>query len=353
MISVVGTAAGLVAICFAPANSDAAESVRAAAFFQAQWTFTPQFAPSPHGRILALHFSRDGHFVLAQDHQGITILTVQPFAIARRIPVEDAKFVGFTPDPQEVVFMSPPDGSADSHVEHWRLSDGNQVGYFKIEIAGCVRVSLSPDGRVLLCGDQNDTLRAINIATQQTVLEDRKFERVGFGWHGDITNAEPGKEETYFSPDSRYVIVRGFTRSMAWDFRHMSEVPLSGELKDGVRDLAFIEPERVLVSRSGPVKHGVVTADLVEFPSGKIVAKPKIPRYTIFPTADPGFIIVRPDGRSLEHGAAAASLTTGEVIVSLYPALDVFGQFYVMESALGEVGLYEIGKGLQAKIKLR
>ena len=116
--------------------------------------------------------------------------------------------------------------------------------------------------------------------------------------------------------------------------------------------MAFITPDRVLTSASFQQKHGVVTAELVEFPSGKVVSKPKIPPYSIFPAADPGFVIVRPFDRSLQHAAAAANLTTGQVIISVYAALDAFGHFYVAEPDLGEVGLYEIGKGLQAKITL-
>jgi len=41
------------------------------------------------------------------------------------------------------------------------------------------------------------------------------------------------------------------------------------------------------------------------------------------------------------------------VIVSNTPALDVFGHFYVAQPAEDEVGLYEIGKGLQATVVLQ
>jgi hypothetical protein len=48
--------------------------------------------------------------------------------------------------------------------------------------------------------------------------------------------------------------------------------------------------------------------------------------------------------------SAAAELSTGLVIISETPALDVLGRFYVAQPAEGEVGLYEIGKGLQATV---
>lgn len=55
-------------------------------------------------------------------------------------------------------------------------------------------------------------------------------------------------------------------------------------------------------------------------------------------------------GRTSANRAAAAELTTGLVIISETPALDVFGRLYVAEFAKGEVGLYEIGKGLRAAV---
>jgi hypothetical protein len=43
---------------------------------------------------------------------------------------------------------------------------------------------------------------------------------------------------------------------------------------------------------------------------------------------------------------------TGLVIISDTLALDVFGTYYVTERPGGEVGLYEIGKGVQATVVL-
>jgi hypothetical protein len=45
-------------------------------------------------------------------------------------------------------------------------------------------------------------------------------------------------------------------------------------------------------------------------------------------------------------------LSSGEVIISETPALDVLGRYYVAEPSPGTVGLYERGKGLQATVAL-
>jgi hypothetical protein len=51
--------------------------------------------------------------------------------------------------------------------------------------------------------------------------------------------------------------------------------------------------------------------------------------------------------------AAAVEFSTGQVITSETPALDVFGKYYVAERTNGEIGLYERGTGLKASISLQ
>jgi hypothetical protein len=51
-------------------------------------------------------------------------------------------------------------------------------------------------------------------------------------------------------------------------------------------------------------------------------------------------------------GVRRGVYTTGEMITSETPALDVLGRYYVAERAGGKVGLYERGKGLQASVSL-
>jgi hypothetical protein len=74
----------------------------------------------------------------------------------------------------------------------------------------------------------------------------------------------------------------GATR--AWDVRDRSLV----NLEQGLRELkyvssnvrfAFVAPGRLLLTNSYFLfgKNGVVTGKLVEFPSGKLLAKPKVP----------------------------------------------------------------------------
>ena len=57
-------------------------------------------------------------------------------------------------------------------------------------------------------------------------------------------------------------------------------------------------------------------------------------------------------GNTVSTRVAAAQLSTGLVIISDTEALDVRDHYYVAQPGVGEVGLYEINKGLLAKIAL-
>ena len=56
------------------------------------------------GSFRQFRFSPDGRYVLAQDNFEITTLSVEPFAILFRIPVQSATDAQFTPDSGSLVF---------------------------------------------------------------------------------------------------------------------------------------------------------------------------------------------------------------------------------------------------------
>ena len=122
------------------------------------------------------------------------------------------------------------------------------------------------------------------------------------------------------------------------------------------------------VANKSDIARGVAKSKVIAFPSGKLLAEPKIPSgSSLFRATDPGFVIIRHFGEKTifafkgdefvvgtrsSNRSAATQLSTALVIISNTLALDVLGRFYVAESAEDEVGLYEIGKGLQARIAL-
>ncbi|HXN46844.1 MAG TPA: WD40 repeat domain-containing protein, partial [Bryobacteraceae bacterium] len=131
----------------------------------------------PRPPLAQLRFSPDGRYILAQDASGVTVLTVQPFAVYFRIPAGDADPAQFTPDSQQIVFVS----SATSvrlaspgnsgHLERWNIADHSRVAFTEIRLHGCDTKELSPDGLVLACVDSRGTLRLLDIASGGTIFQ--------------------------------------------------------------------------------------------------------------------------------------------------------------------------------------
>jgi hypothetical protein len=343
-------------------------------------------APAQGGSLRQLRFSPDGRYALAQDSSAITVLTVSPLAVLFRIPAQLAGDAQFTPDSREVVFVSsptrldrqPPAERKESliirsppHVERWRIADQIHVDSPEIRGAGCGTQALSPDGRISACEDLQGTLRLTDVASGDTFFEKKQFVKLVPSYNilpgglVDLPNGQfwgdLGEACIDYSPDAQFLLAApcgGAGKKLAYDLREKSVVrlpPFKGH--DGLS--AFLSPHRLIVSSYGwEPRQGVVSARVVAFPSGKLLSRPRIPAGHLYRADDPGFVLIRPFGkRANPHDpnarrAAAADLSTGEVIVSETPALDVFGRYYIAEPSAGTVGLYERAKGLQATVAL-
>jgi hypothetical protein len=100
-----------------------------------------------------------------------------------------------------------------------------------------------------------------------------------------------------------------------------------------------------------------VNATLVEFPSGKVLSKAKLPPGQLFRAADPAFVLIRPFGWRVRDSdpvprSSAVEFRTGQVIMSDAEALDVFGDHFIIELPDGKLGLCERGKGVQATVAI-
>jgi len=331
-----------------------------------------------------LRFSPDGQHVLAQDSSGITLLSVQPLAVLFLIPARLAGDAQFTPDSRAVVFVSsptrpdrqPPAGGqrvllirSPPHVERWQLAGHVRADSPEIP-AGCGTQALSPDGRTLACEDFGGTLRLIDVASGNAIFEKKRFVKLIPLYNilpsgsVDLPNGQflgdLGGACMHFSPDGRFLLAvpcGGEGRKLAYDLHERSAVKLGPDVSRVVHgNCVFIAPHRLLAPFR--FSNARATAKLMAFPSGKALSKLTIPPGPLFQAADPGFILIRPFGkhaflRDPNAGRAAAmELSSGDVIISETPALDVLGRYYVAEPSPGTVGLYERGKGLQATVVL-
>jgi hypothetical protein len=216
------------------------------------WEMIPPFIIRPpqrpqNGRFRLLRFSPDGRYVLAQDDSGITVLSVQPFAVLFHHFAEEVLSAGFTPDSQQVWFVNRPAhritpqlvfSGSDSYVELWSIAHRMCLEVKEIPLRACVSWNLSPDSRVLACVDTGRTLRLIEVGTGNTIFEKKKFGRTLIIQDASaetiFRSDDVGRARIDFSCDGRFVIatptgVDGST--IAWDFRERAQVRLSGGLR--------------------------------------------------------------------------------------------------------------------------
>jgi hypothetical protein len=330
-----------------------------------------QDSPIRTGSIRQVRFSPDGRYILVQSDSELAVLTVEPFAILFRVPAQYATDAQFTPDSTSVVFASSvarvdsqkialPKSAA--HVEQWSIADRTRVQSTKLPALICGTEKLSPDGSLLACLDLNGMLHFFDVASGQAIFEKKKFAPPS-QIYGRLTPIDSDSARMEFSPDSRFLIVRSEDPEgpdIAWNVREKNLVNLTGPLKLlKHRASVFIAPDKIFVSGGeNPLKPGAANCKVIAFPSGQLLSEPKLP-FGIFARAtDPGFVILRHFGSALPgpsspNRSAAMELSTEQAIVSETSALDVFGRLYAAEKEKGEVGLYEIGKGLKASCALR
>jgi len=322
---------------------------------------------------LRVRFSPDGQYVLAQDDSWVIVLTRRPFHALFRIPADDAGPAEFTPDSRQILFVSSvaslqlASSSSPAHVERWSIAERARVGFAEIRLHGCDSKGLSPDGLVLACVDFGGTLRLLDVASGETIFEKERFGKpvvlwVEPQWRDPLDLfprhelGDPGCARIDFSPDGRLFLAlphHAVGSAFAFDLAAHKPLALTRHVRGLIawHDFAFLTPDRLIISevRLQPSR---VTARLIAFPSGKLLSRTKIPPGPVFRAADPRFVLVRPCGPFPRYDSdwerdkrtGACDLSTGQLTITRTPALDVFGDHYVAESAKGEIGLYERGK---------
>ena len=316
--------------------------------------------PPKNCRFRQLRFSPNGKYILVQHNSGIAVLTVQPLSVLFSRSAENISQAGFTPDSEQVWFLSRPShvvapqiafAGSSAYVERWNIAGGTRVDQKETRLRKCESSGLSPDSLFLACVDTGGTLRVIDVDSGQAIFERRKFGSIG----------DRGAADLNFSPDGRYLAAvpkHAFGAPLALDLRAKEEVKLAGRLRklDQGFHIAFVAPDQVMIS-SVWMGSTTVNAALVEFPSGKVLSKPKLPPGQLFHASDPAFVLVRPFRWSVPESdpvprSSAVEFRTGQVIMSDADALDVFGIHFIIELPDGKLGLCERGKGVQATVAI-
>jgi hypothetical protein len=335
---------------------------------------------SPAGNSLRqVRFSPDGRYVLGQNEFEVTVLTVQPLAILYRIPAENANLAQFTPDSRQIIFISNGPrvdsrqvvlAGPSARVERWSVADRTRVETTAIPLHNCETEELSPDGRSVACVEFSGTFEVLDSRSGELVFEKPKFGKQRVKWNDSIWNpfptalGDPGSARIDFSADGRFLLAMAQNADGApigLDLHERKQMKLGGALK--LPDLykeqhfAFVDSSRVMISPP-LLRPLIVTGTLAEFPSGRIVAKPKLPPNKLFRAADSRFVLVRPFGRYTRDDpnakrAAAVEFGTGQVIISETPALDVFGDYVVGARPNGDLELFNRATGLKSVVSLK
>lgn len=320
----------------------------------------PQPQHPKNCRFRQLRFSPDGKYILAQHASGIAVLTVQPLSVLFSRYAENVSSAGFTPDSEQVWFVSRPAhvvapqiafAGSSAYVERWNIASATRIDMKETRLRKCESSGLSPDTRVLGCVDTAGTLRIIDVDSGDTIFEKRNFGSIGVRGAADLN----------FSPDGRYLAAvpkHAEGAPLAWDLRAKEQVKLAGRLRklETGYHIAFVAPDQVMISSTW-LGTTTVNATLVEFPSGKVLSKAKLPPGQLFRAADPAFVLIRPFGWRVRDSdpvprSSAVEFRTGQVIMSDAEALDVFGDHFIIELPDGKLGLCERGKGVQATVAI-
>jgi len=302
-------------------------------------------ASTPREYFRRLRFSPDGKYVLAQSNTGITVLSVDPFRVAFRVPAENAGDAEFTSDGHFVFLTGASHANSreltyvnsSARVERWSVAD-RSLNSTEVGELACGANGLSPDGLVVACVDFSGTLRLIDVASGQTFFEKKKFCTKIVRGSGDAMqiSGDPGSARIDFSPDGRYMIVvpkNADGSPMAWDLRSRKRIGLKGELKSlRWATYACAGPDRLVVSRDrqGLVYSAWVSA-IVALPSAQRISKLNLPPGTLSRAADPGFIIVQTKTWRRSFPFLAIEYRTGRTIGNETAAMDVFRDRYIVQ----------------------
>jgi len=359
-------------------GSDRGDSLGRSRAFLAQevsqsgpWRTRPR--PPENGRFRELRFSSDGRYALAQDDDGVSVLTVQPFGVVYHVRASNVSFVGFSSDSNEIWVVVDPEHAVHKvrlltrtsiHLERWSNLERSRVISHDLPASKCGSLAFSPEGDTFVCVDDEGSLRVYDVSSQDPLFEKRGFGKVFLVYQEDTspsitTSGDPGSATIDFSPDGKYFIAsplhaRG--TAVAFDVRARTIVKLRGALRGRPGWFAFVAPNRVLIS-NWVSEERPVSARYVNFPGGETLDRPRIPPGILHRLTDQHFVLIRPFGKGTYDSdrfqrSAAVELRTGQMVISDSPALDVLGSLYIAELANGDLGLYEIGKGLKAAVRI-
>lgn len=148
---------------------------------------------TPHHQILALAYSPDGTLLASSDNEGtvcIWDLRTQKKAYQWQIPTKyEANSIQFHPSKSLLAI-----GSADKNVYIWHYNEKNKVNVLRGSILSVSSVDFSNDGKRLLAGSLDKTLRIWDV--------EHDFEEIRTLWRSHNSEILCAS----YSPDAKYIL---------------------------------------------------------------------------------------------------------------------------------------------------
>ena len=248
-----------------------------------------QLSPPLQSRLRALRFSPDGSRILLQDESTLYILTRNPLAIEIAAPARYALPSRFSADSTAIVVAT-----RDMGVQRWNIAEKKAIDARKLgDGTDCFLAALSPAGTYYACIDMRSNLHVFQVLNGDEVFTTRLGDNLAPDarfiepFHIGLPRSEPfgyflggafppplervaASSNIKFSPDERYVVAVGTSRSLvAADLRARRKINMGGPLNHAAQhnELEFVAADRVAVVSHGNEDDSAV----VSFPDGRIL----------------------------------------------------------------------------------
>jgi len=295
--------------------------------------------PQLRSSISYMRFSGDGKYLLAQDASSIFVLSRDPFEFRFRIDAQEASAAQFTPDSKSIVFHT-----AGMRVETWSIGEERRTSLKELTITEeCLQTSLSPEGKRLVCLNENMTTIIFETDGGRRIFE-KKAESFASPIYMYILafNASLGRSfRGEFSPDGRYFVGEAPTQSgyVAYDFVEGKELKLPPSIRTLLdRSFSFMSGGR-FVGASG--KTGEKSA-VVSFPDGQVQYSMQVGIASVAPVTNGDYVIIRPIDK---YPAGVMDLAQKRIVVaSKQDAIDLYDKTFASERIDGVLSLLHVDK---------
>jgi WD40 repeat protein len=298
-----------------------------------------------------IRFSPDGHFILAEDESGITVMDKDAGKALFRIDAPDVESAQFTSDSKSVIFHD-----AKLRIEQWSVADGKRTKVKELVLFdGCNQTLLAPDSKTFACAYANSHgdkfrlgLRLIDVETGQPFFEnDAFFAPDSYTMYAEqLWRALEGYDahdlmNMLVSPDGKYLLLVAGNRLLAYNLVIRQPIELGGKLKGLLQArMSFLGPDK-LYAVFNAKSTGMYVARVMTFPDGQVVKETEIANQQVESVSKGDNLIIY----SLkDYPAGILDPIQGKVLTAAkLAAIDAWDLTIATEDAMGGVALTQIG----------